>query len=84
MRELGGKLREELKPGAVVLSNVFTIPGWSAAEFKDGVHLYRVNEQAQRELPRTDGEGQTGDAAGREQLTDTEMRGSRAPHDVVH
>ena len=43
MRELGKKLQSELKPGSVVLSNVFSIPGWRPSSLSsDGVYLYSV------------------------------------------
>jgi hypothetical protein len=43
MGELGAKLRKELKPGSVVLSNVFSIPGWrQSSQSSNGVFVYSV------------------------------------------
>jgi hypothetical protein len=42
MDRVGEKLREELQPGALVVSNVFQIPGWKQTAGGDGVHVYRV------------------------------------------
>ena len=43
MDKLGVKLQEELKPGAVVLSNVFSIPGWKQSPLSSkGVYVYSV------------------------------------------
>ena len=49
MQRLGTKLEKELKPGSIVLSNVFAIPGWrvsdtsaSGGKEKEGVYLYQV------------------------------------------
>lgn len=45
MERLGKKMKDELKPGAIVVSNVFTIPGWKAVsngESGGNVHLYSV------------------------------------------
>jgi len=45
MKDLGVKLRDELKPGSFVLSNVFTIPGWRPAESSSsGTHIYKTPE----------------------------------------
>jgi len=44
MQRLGKKLEEELKPGSVVVSNVFEVPGWRASSIRDNVYLYRVPE----------------------------------------
>ncbi len=52
MDRLGKKLQEELKPGALVVSNVFEIPGWRASTTSSGgggsggkgVYLYQVPE----------------------------------------
>ncbi|KAL7486691.1 hypothetical protein ACHAW6_012638 [Cyclotella cf. meneghiniana] len=54
MDRLGKKMKEELKPGSIVVSNVFMIPGWrSVGSCKNedgtevggkGVYLYRVPE----------------------------------------
>lgn len=40
MRGLEKKLRRELKPGALVLSNAFTFPNWPPRERRKFVHLY--------------------------------------------
>lgn len=41
MKELGAKLQSELKPGSLVLSNVFDIPGWKPSTMSgEGVHIY--------------------------------------------
>lgn len=43
MGKLGKKLQEELKPGSVVLSNVFSIPGWKQSPLsRKGVYVYSV------------------------------------------
>jgi len=43
MDKLGKKLQEELKPGTVVLSNVFSIPGWKQSPLSSkGVFVYTV------------------------------------------
>ena len=34
------KLKKELKPGAVVISNYFTFPKWKPDKVKDDVYLY--------------------------------------------
>lgn len=54
MDRLGSKMKEELKPGAIVVSNVFEIPGWrtvASCRNEDnlnlagkGVYLYKVPE----------------------------------------
>jgi len=41
MRRLEKKLREELKPGARVVSNAFTFPTWVPEKKEGGVYLYR-------------------------------------------
>lgn len=43
MDELGAKLQEELQPGSVVVSNVFSIPGWKPSNTSTGgVYVYSV------------------------------------------
>lgn len=43
MENLGKKLEAELGPGALVLSNVFAIPGWKPSSLSSrGVHIYSV------------------------------------------
>jgi hypothetical protein len=49
MDRLGKKLQDELKPGSIVVSNVFEIPNWRAStsvggSVGKGVYLYRVPE----------------------------------------
>jgi hypothetical protein len=51
MNRLGKKLQQELKPGSIVVSNVFEIPNWkaisstaSASSQGKGVYLYQVPE----------------------------------------
>ncbi len=51
MDRLGKKLQQELKPGSIVVSNVFEIPNWkavsstaSASSQGKGVYLYQVPE----------------------------------------
>ena len=51
MERLGHKLEQELKPGSIVVSNVFEIPGWRVSKsdtvdggIGKGVHLYHVPE----------------------------------------
>lgn len=40
MKDLGKKLKKELKPGSRVISNVFTFPDWKEQKTVDDVHLY--------------------------------------------
>jgi hypothetical protein len=41
MKDLGEKLQDELRPGSLVLSNVFAIPGWKqSALSSSGVYVY--------------------------------------------
>mmetsp|Transcript_4824 Transcript_4824/g.7278 ORF Transcript_4824/g.7278 Transcript_4824/m.7278 type:complete len:92 (-) Transcript_4824:497-772(-) len=50
MKRLGAKMKSELKPGAIVVSNVFTIPGWrpiSASQHR--VHIYSIPESIKKE-----------------------------------
>ena len=42
MDRLGVKLKEELPPGSIVVSNVFTIPGWKPSTIENNVHIYTV------------------------------------------
>lgn len=42
MEELGEKLKKELKPGAKVISNVFTFPNWKPKQIINNIHLYIV------------------------------------------
>lgn len=44
MKDLGIKMQQELQPGSVILSNVFSIPGWrtSSSLSRDGMHIYIV------------------------------------------
>lgn len=43
MKDLGKKLQAELRPGSLVVSNVFQIPGWRAeGASKDNVFIYSV------------------------------------------
>jgi len=53
MDKLGKKLEKELQPGSIVVSNVFSIPGWkvsntasssSGGKGKEGVFVYQVPE----------------------------------------
>ena len=53
MDQLGCKLKEELRPGSIVISNVFSIPGWRQSTVTSsqgtglhgkGVFLYKVPE----------------------------------------
>ncbi len=34
------KLEQEMKPGAIFISNIFRLPKWKVKKIKDGVHLY--------------------------------------------
>ncbi len=40
MPQLEEKLKQELKPGAVVISNYFQFPDWKPAEKKNGLYVY--------------------------------------------
>jgi hypothetical protein len=43
MKDLGVKLKNELRPGSIVLSNVFSIPGWKSSTLsREGMHIYMV------------------------------------------
>eukprot|EP00656_Telonema_subtile_P037383 TRINITY_DN41594_c0_g1_i1.p1 TRINITY_DN41594_c0_g1~~TRINITY_DN41594_c0_g1_i1.p1 ORF type:complete len:225 (+),score=41.21 TRINITY_DN41594_c0_g1_i1:244-918(+) len=42
MDKVGLKLKQELRPGALVVSNVFQIPGWRQHLGSDGVFVYQV------------------------------------------
>lgn len=43
MGDLGQKMRKEMKHGSIIVSNVFTIPGWKPIGASlNGVHLYSV------------------------------------------
>jgi len=46
MDKLGKKLEKELQPGSIVVSNVFSIPGWKVSDTsskgKEGVFVYKV------------------------------------------
>lgn len=43
MNELGKKLQNELKPGSVVISNVFSFPNWRQSSLSsNGVFVYSV------------------------------------------
>jgi hypothetical protein len=49
MQRLGEKLKDELQPGSIIVSNVFEIPGWKATSNSNsgigkGVYLYSVPE----------------------------------------
>jgi len=45
MGKLGKKMQKEMKDGSIVVSNVFTIPGWKTdGASTDGVHLYSIPE----------------------------------------
>ncbi|KAL7536830.1 hypothetical protein ACHAXR_007417 [Thalassiosira sp. AJA248-18] len=55
MKRLGQKLEEELKPGSIVVSNVFEIPGWRASTKKIGTGDGGDGEN--KEMMRGSGEG---------------------------
>jgi SAM-dependent methyltransferase len=43
MTDLGNKLKNELRPGSFVVSNVFAIPGWTPLDVtKEGTYLYQI------------------------------------------
>eukprot|EP00562_Extubocellulus_spinifer_P003867 CAMPEP_0178536770 /NCGR_PEP_ID=MMETSP0696-20121128/36256_1 /TAXON_ID=265572 /ORGANISM="Extubocellulus spinifer, Strain CCMP396" /LENGTH=268 /DNA_ID=CAMNT_0020168999 /DNA_START=139 /DNA_END=945 /DNA_ORIENTATION=+ len=45
MKDLGCKLQKELRPGSIVVSNVFSIPGWRpSGASTGGVFIYSVPE----------------------------------------
>mmetsp|Transcript_2267 Transcript_2267/g.3177 ORF Transcript_2267/g.3177 Transcript_2267/m.3177 type:complete len:116 (-) Transcript_2267:250-597(-) len=45
MGKLGEKMKQELSPGSLVVSNVFTIPGWKPVKVVDGgIYLYSIPE----------------------------------------
>jgi cyclopropane fatty-acyl-phospholipid synthase-like methyltransferase len=41
MKMFEKKLQDELKPGALVISNYFQFPNWKCFESNDGIYLYR-------------------------------------------
>ncbi len=45
MPRLQEKLQRELRPGAQVISNVFTFPDWPVAESRGSVHRYEVAQR---------------------------------------
>ncbi|CAB9525410.1 Protein FAM173B [Seminavis robusta] len=46
MEPLGVKLRDELKPGSIVVSNVFSIPGWKPeGTSRHGTYVYVVPDE---------------------------------------
>jgi hypothetical protein len=62
MDRLGAKMQQELKPGSIVVSNVFTIPGWTPSSLslsslssssssvgKNNVHVYTIPDCFQNE-----------------------------------
>ena len=64
MDRLGKKLQDELRPGSIVVSNVFEIPNWKAAVSssggggnnsvgREGVYLYKVPECYRSVLNKT-------------------------------
>lgn len=42
MKRLGKKLKRDLRPGALVVSNIFKFPDWQPAHVEDGVYVYQV------------------------------------------
>lgn len=44
MKGLEKKLKEELEPGARVVSNYFTFPDWPASKKENNVHLYHQSK----------------------------------------
>ncbi len=45
MKRLSQKLKNELKPGAVIISNIFALPGWKPEKIyrkNDLIYLYKV------------------------------------------
>jgi len=57
MDNLGKKMRNEMKNGSFVVSNVFTIPRWKpiGTSSKNGVYLYSVPESFEKKviIPQT-------------------------------
>jgi cell wall assembly regulator SMI1 len=46
MKDLGDKLKQELRPGTYVLSNVFAIPNWTPiGTSQHGTHIYRMPQK---------------------------------------
>ena len=42
MKDLGAKLEDEMQPGSLVMSNVFSIPGWHPVSSSDGTYIYVI------------------------------------------
>lgn len=43
MKDLGVKLEKELPSGSLVVSNVFSVPGWTPVNSSlEGTHIYRI------------------------------------------
>ena len=60
MERLGKKLEKELPNGAIVVSNVFSIPGWKVSDTKNGtkgsgVYLYQVPDCFRRSKSKDKG-----------------------------
>ncbi len=41
MKDLAAKLRHELRPGSLIISNYFELPGWKKIRTQEGIHLYQ-------------------------------------------
>lgn len=51
MKDLGGKLQNELRPGSIVVSNVFAIPGWKTnIPSTHGVHIYTIPSSSHHQV----------------------------------
>lgn len=51
MKDLGGKLQNELRPGSIVVSNVFAIPGWKTnIPSTHGVHIYIIPSSSDHQV----------------------------------
>ena len=75
MKRLGIKLRTEMQPGSIVLSNVFSIPGWQpVSTSRQGTHIYVVPD---KEVVHGSGDDQVssdGDSLDFANVAETERR----------
>ncbi len=42
MKKFEKKLRDELKPGSLIISNIFTFPNWKPIKSEDSVYVYKI------------------------------------------
>ena len=49
MDKLGRKIEDEATSGTIVVSNVFSIPGWKPITVENGVFIYSIPESLKSE-----------------------------------